>query len=144
MRCVVSVALLVLSAGRVFASGGAWCDVDDDKVELGIQAALTRASGAPFSVEGKLVLRDAGAPALWKETAFSQPDLAQFWFDGAELRLLLYKENDGEPFSNLKVEIRATAGDDEESYDGTYAVSVYGADDGESYELEGSATCSAE
>lgn len=137
-------ALFVSIAGPACASGGVWCDVDDGAVTFSVHAATTRGSGAVFDLEGKVELKGTNASGEWANTAFSRNDLAQFWFDGSELRLLLYKENTGEPFSDLTVEIRASSGDDEDGYDGRYSLRVYRADDAGTVELEGEVSCSAD
>ncbi len=137
-------ALFVTAACPAYASGGAWCDVDDGAVTLSVHAALTRGSGAVFDFEGKVGLKGTNASGEWANTAFVKDDLAQFWFDGTELRFLLYKENTGEPFSDLTVEIRASSREEEDSYAGTYSVRIYRADTAETVDLAGEITCSAE
>lgn len=139
MRLALSAFLLALPAGPAAAMGGAWCDADNATALVAVQASLTRAAGAVVSFEGKLATKGAKAA----ETAFTRDDLAQFWFDGTEMRWLLYKEGVDETATEL--EIRA-AESDEESYAGEYRIRLHAAVDGENTvtELTGPISCSAD
>lgn len=139
MRHALTALLFAAAATPAAAMGGAWCDADDAKATVSVQAALTRAAGAVVTFEGKLAVKGEKPLAA----VFGRDDLAQFWFDGTEMRFLLYREADDT--SAIEVEIRASAGE-EENYAGEYRIRLHAVADGESVVTEqaGPVSCSAD
>lgn len=139
MRLLLAVAGLI-AATPAFASGGAWCDAEDDNATLSVHAAVTRASGAPYSLEGKVEVK--GKQPF--TTEFVRDDLAQFWLDGTELRFLLYKED--EKAASVEIEIRSVANDESE-FGGDYRIRFFDpeAKEGEERpEVTGKVSCGAD
>lgn len=77
----------------------------------------------------------------------------QYWLDGEDLRLLLYREREGDKphgYVELTIETTARPGDDGEGfYDGRYSLSVFDITDenggeGVTVTREGVVVCSAE
>lgn len=139
MRLALFALLIAAATTPAAAMGGAWCDADDARATVSVQASLTRAAGAVVSFEGRLAVK-GDKPV---EAEFGRDDLAQFWFDGTEMRFLLYKEADDT--SAMELEIRATESD-EETYAGEYTVRLHTVIDGESVVTEqaGPVSCSAD
>lgn len=113
------------SCGAALASGGLWCDVEDGAVKFHVGAGVTRGMGGPtFNFGGEIeMLGDKIAPDL-RKTTFEDSNLAQYWLDDKELRLLVYHEREiGQTVASVTLTI-LTRASDEGVYDGTYALAV--------------------
>lgn len=139
--------LLALSALPAAASGGFDCQASDGKVKLAIAGAVSHGMGGrPFNVEGTVEVLKAKVAEDFRKVAFTGGDLAQNWLDGRELRLLFYREREGDkPHGSVEVTIRTKA-EDEIDFAGTYMVEVYEADAGSDAKvtLKGKVLCSVE
>jgi hypothetical protein len=143
-----------LACQPAFASGGLHCSADADGVTLEVNGGVTHGMGGPlFSFEGMLEIADKAIAADLAKTAFAREHVAQYWLDGEDLRLLLYREREGDKphgYVELTIETKARAGDDGEgSYDGRYKLTVFDATEdnggeGVTVEREGEVECSAE
>lgn len=149
-RIIVSLAV-ALMAPPAFASGGLSCTADDATAAFDIEAGVTRGMGGPvFSLAGELTIKDGGVAADLARTAFSRDNLAQYWLDGGELRLLLYKERAEGEFGSVELTIRTKAlGDEDEGiYAGDYALNVFEStgdgSDSKTWDFSGKVECSAE
>lgn len=149
------VLLLALSGGHpAFASGGVHCSADADGVTFEAGGGVSRGLGtALFSFDGKLEIAGKDIAADLGKTEFTREHVAQYWLDGEDLRLLLYREREGDKphgYVELTIQTKARAGDDEEGlYDGRYTLSVFdtAADDsaeGVTARRVGDVTCFAE
>ena len=137
MRMAISMILLAASAGAAAASGGLSCEAEDAAVTLAIDSGITRGMGGPlFQFSGRVEIRDAGVAADLGATDFAQKHVPQYWFDGNTLKLLLYREREGDaPHGYVTVVIETeSTGDDEGGYAGDYRVSVYDMTDAKSGE----------
>jgi hypothetical protein len=108
---------------------------------------------AIFSFEGKLEISDKAIAADLGRTTFAREHVAQYWLDGEELRLLLYREREGDKphgYVELTILTKARPGDDGEGmYDGSYALAVFdtteeNGGEGVTVEREGDVNCSVE
>ncbi|MEP9387914.1 hypothetical protein [Mesorhizobium sp. KR9-304] len=154
MRREILTMLAVLTCQPAFASGGIHCSADAGGVTIDVGGGVTHGMGGPlFSFEGKLEIADKAIAADLGETAFAREHVAQYWLDGEDLRLLLYREREGDkPHGYVELTIQTTArgGDDGEGfYDGRYKLSVFDATEenggeGVTVEREGEVVCSAE
>ena len=150
MRTIICVATLLTSASAAFASGGIWCDVDDPAVTFDVGAGVTRGMGGPtFNFRGDLEILGRPEGDSLRKTVFEDSNLTQYWLDGKELRLNIYREHEvANAFNSVELTI-LTKTTDEGVYDGQYTLAVYdnAADvekDGKPVELTGKVSCGAE
>ena len=146
---IIAAAALLAAVDVAAASGGLWCDVEDKSVRIEINSGVTRGMGGPlFNFAGKLEILDTSVTENLRKTEFDSAHVPQYWLDGNELRLLLYREREGDkPFGSVELTI-LTKADDEGSYGGRYTLQVYddvdGSPEGKSWSLEGEISCGAE
>ena len=150
MRTIICAAGLFLSANIACASGGIWCNVDDEKVTFDVGAGVTRGMGGPtFNFRGDLEIKARPVGDGLRKTVFEDSNLTQYWLDGKELRLNIYREYEvANAFNSVELTI-LTKTSDEGVYDGQYTLAVYdnAADtdkDGKPVELTGRVSCGAE
>ena len=148
IRVGIMAAILLSAAGEAAASGGLWCDVEDKSAAIALQGGVTHGMGGPiFSFTGEIEARDASVPEDLRKTEFDRTHVPQYWLDGKELRLLLYRERAAEMahgYVELTVLTQAT---DESSYAGSYELKIFDADDsseGRTWTFEGKISCGAE
>jgi hypothetical protein len=153
MRAAIFVLLIPLTCQPAFASGGLHCSADADGVTIDAGGGVTRGMGGPlFSFEGTVHIADTSVAADLAKTEFAREHVAQYWLDGEDLRLLLYREREADKphgYVEVTIETNARPGDDGEGYyDGTYSLTVFdGVDDnseGVTVERSGEIVCSAE
>jgi hypothetical protein len=146
--------LVMLASQPALASGGMHCSTDADGVTFEVGGGVTRGMGGPlFSLEGTLEIADKAIAADLGKTSFAREHVAQYWLDGEDLRLLLYREREGDKphgYVELTIETKARAGDDGEGfYDGRYTLSVFdmteeNGGEGVTVTRAGDVACSAE
>ena len=141
------VMLLGAGSGGAFASGGLSCEADDKNVALSIESGVTRGMGSPvFNFRAEAGLKLAKTPADMKTTAFEQANLAQYWLDGEDLRLVLYREREGDKphgYVEITVLTKAKGEQEEGTYEGNYELTVFdGTGDGDPLQLEAKGTVS--
>lgn len=154
MRTKLLLLVMALASQPALASGGLHCTADGEGVSFDVGGGVTHGMGGPlFSFEGTLEIADKAIAADLARTGFAREHVAQYWLDGEDLRLLLYREREGDKahgYVELTIETKARGGDDGEGfYDGRYALSVFdttneNGGEGVSVEREGDVTCSAE
>ena len=154
MRAKFTTLLVVLACQPAFASGGVHCSADAEGVTFEVGGGASRGMGAAlFSFEGKLEIADKAIAADLGTAAFAREHVAQYWLDGEELRLLLYREREGDKphgYVELTIRTKARGGDDGEGmYDGRYKLSVFdtteeNGGEGITVEREGDVECFAE
>ena len=130
MRKRVMTMLAVLACQPAFASGGVHCSADAAGVTFEVGGGASRGMGAAlFSFEGKLEIADKAIAADLGRTIFAREHVAQYWLDGEDLRLLVYREREGDKphgYVELTIVTKARAGDEDEGmYDGGYTLSVF-------------------
>lgn len=128
MRAILVPVLMALACQPAFASGGVNCSAAADGVSFELGGGVSRGMGAAlFSFDGKLeVAGDAIADDLAR-MEFSRDHVAQYWLDGEDLRLLIYREREGDKphgYVELTIETKARPGDDG-IYDGRHAVRIF-------------------
>ncbi|MCO5080374.1 MAG: hypothetical protein M9955_01810 [Rhizobiaceae bacterium] len=127
MRAKIAAIAILSSIVPAAASGGLGCTAKDKKVAFELNAGITRGMGSPiFSFDGKVEIRDKGVAADLRKTAFKMDHVAQYWLDGKELRLDLYREREGsKPHGYVELVLYTKAKGDENEYAGTYELIVY-------------------
>ncbi len=118
----------VLMCQPASASGGLDCSAEGD-VTIEISGGVTHGMGGPlFSFEGRLEIAGGGIAADLGSMSFARNDVVQYWLDGKELRLLLYRERVGDqPFGYVELTIRTMVRgeDDEGNYVGRYELNAF-------------------
>jgi hypothetical protein len=143
--------LLVTSAGPAFASGGLSCETEGAPAKIEIRSGVTRGMGDPvFDFRASAEISDNSVAEDLRKTDFEGAHLPQYWMDGQDLRLVLYREREGDmPHGYIQITIRAQASGDEGTFAGSYELTAFdmtGATDGEgkTVDLEGSISCFVE
>ena len=153
MRFLLSALCLAAWTSHALASGGLDCSAEDKAVKLSVGSGVTHGMGGPtFNFHGELELRSKSVAEDLRKLTFDDTNRPQYWLDGKELRLLLYKEREAEKkFGSVEVEIRtkAVGEPDEGTYNGSYKIAVYdggedGSGEGESATFTGKVSCFAE
>lgn len=141
-----------LSAGvaHAAASGGLSCETDDKAVKFLVESGVTRGMGGPlFNFRGALEVKDKKVAADLRKIEFGQQHVPQYWLDNKSLKLLVYREREGDKphgYVELTIETKAV---DEGTYNGSYQLTVFDtADDpsaeGKTFEFKGKVGCFAE
>lgn len=130
MRFILAALSLVLTASAASASGGIGCEASDTAVKLTIQSGVTRGMGSPlFQFQAEAEVLDPKAPEHLRKTAYTDENVSQYWLDGESLKMVLYRETEGDlPHGYVMVTILTTTSDnpdDEGIYNGEYQLSVY-------------------
>lgn len=154
MRRGIVTMLAVLASQPALASGGVHCSADAGGVTFDVGGGVTHGMGGPlFSFEGEVAVTGDGIAADLGKTAFAREHVAQYWLDGEDLRLLLYREREGDKphgYVELTIQTKARPGDDNEGfYDGRYDLTVFdmtneNGGEGVMVKREGEVVCSAE
>lgn len=144
--------LLAATALPAAASGGLDCSIKDKSVQFTLNSGVTHGMGGPtFNLKAELKILRKGIVEDFRTVALDDGNRPQYWLDGKDLRLLFYREREGNgPFASVELEIRTKAtGDDEGTYNGTYKLTgdgLLGTDSvqSERLELKGKVSCSVE
>lgn len=150
MRLATTFVFCSMMTTGAWASGGLSCSSEGDPATIAVDAGITRGMGSPvFSLTGSVEVTDAEVAEDLRKTAFEKENLAQYWLDGEDLRLLLYRERPAEKeHGYVELEIRTKAVADEEgSYAGTYLITYWdttGGGDAKEKKIEGKVACTGE
>lgn len=141
---------ILLVAGPAGASGGLSCSAKDEAVKLTIESGVARGMGSPvFNFRGEIEILDKSVAEDLRKISFDGSHLAQYWLDGEELRLIVYREREADkPHGYVEVMVKTRSGDDGD-YIGQYAVTIYDTDgisggEGKTFNFTGRATCLVE
>lgn len=119
----IMVSMLALADAR--ASGGLLCTADDAFAAITIESGVTRGMGSPvFNFRAISVIREDAVSGDLRNMAYDGEHLAQYWLDGEELRLLLYRERAEGDHGYVEIEVR-TRMDEERVYRGAYSLTVF-------------------
>lgn len=126
MRALWIAVTMALATGQAAASGGLSCESGDGPAKIEIEAGITRGLGSPvFSLTGSVEVKDNDVAADLRKMQFDKAHLAQYWLDGEDLRLLLYRERDAEGvFGSVELTVRAQPTDEEGTFAGTYELTI--------------------
>lgn len=150
MRWATTLVICGLMTTGAWASGGANCSSEGGPATIQVDASITRGMGGQvFGLTGSVETADTDVAEDLRKTAFEKEHLAQYWLDGEELRLLLYRERPSDKeHGYVELEIRTKAVPDEEgSYAGTYLLSFWdtaGGGDAKEKKIEGKIACTGE
>jgi hypothetical protein len=130
------------------ATGGVDCEISDKNVEFNFEALFSYSDiGGLFQVRGEMEVKDRRTHKTLQKFALENADLRQQWFRGNDLKLMIYRETEGDgvPFASVKLIIEATKPAEEDSgYDGKYVLTVQPAgSENQAFAVEGKVGCSA-
>lgn len=132
------------------ATGGLGCSIDDSNMKFDFEAVFSYSDiGGLFQIRGELAAKDARTYKTLQKIALGDADLKQQWFRGNDLKLMIYRETEGDgvPFASVKLIIEATRPPEEEfGYEGKYMLTVEPAIEGgesQAFTVEGKVACSA-
>jgi hypothetical protein len=133
------------------ATGGLGCGIDDRNIKFDFESVFGYSDiGGLFQIRGELNVRDARVYRTLKTFALDGSELKQQWFRGDDLKLMIYRETEGDgvPHASVKLVIEATRPPEEEEfgYSGKYALTIEPAVDGsnsEAFTVTGDVGCSA-
>ena len=146
MRFGIMAVVFLATTGSAAASGGLSCDIEDQSARISVASGVTRGMGSPvFNFKAALEILDKGVTEDLRKAEFD--NATQYWLDGENLRLVLYRERAGDkPHGHVELTILTQAGDDEGLYGGSYKLAVFdyptGAD--QSWDFEGQISCFVE
>ncbi|WP_196257880.1 hypothetical protein [Pelagibacterium limicola] len=137
MRLIIA-AFASLVAFPAAASGGISCGADHGPILIDIQSGVTHGMGGPlFAFAGELAIADQRLSPAAREARFEQEHVAQYWLDGETLRLVLYREAEGDvPYFSVQVVVRTMVDESGEDYLGDFSVAAYQAGDSQGGEAQ--------
>ena len=150
MRAIILFLSTVLAAGPAAASGGFSCSAEDDAVTIDVNGGVTHGMGSPvFSLQGEIEIRDDAVSGDLRKTDFERIHLAQYWLDASELRLVLYREREGNQSHGYVQLTVKTASEDNGTTVGDYVLEVFDmagavASEGKTESFGGKVICSVE
>jgi hypothetical protein len=140
--------VLASGTGPASASGGLSCSAGEKGVTLELEGGVSRGmGGALFSFSGLATVKDASVAQDLRNTRFELEHVAQYWNDGEEMRLSLYRERDADKphgYVQAWVKTKVVGEPDEGQYAGTFGIHVWdGNGDGEpkTFDVEGRIEC---
>lgn len=143
--------LLVAAAAPARATGSLDCKIDDNAVKLTASAIIPHGMGSPtLDFKADLMVSDQAIAEDLRIVSFDAGNRPQYWNDGEEVRMVLYKERTGAgPFGSVELSIRTRApdGDDSIVQSGIFKLSIFDAatgGNGDTKEITGAVTCSVE
>ncbi|MCB1445702.1 MAG: hypothetical protein KDJ87_07850 [Rhizobiaceae bacterium] len=151
-RRLAAIAFPVLAAmpATAFATGGVGCAIDDGNLQLDFDAAFSYSDiGGVFQARGILDSRMSGTYETLKKMQITDADIRQQWFRGDDLKLMIYRETEGDgvPHAFVKLIVETTKPPEEDfAYGGSYVLTIQPAvvrGDEEAVTVEGKVTCSA-
>lgn len=121
-----------LAPGTALATGGLACSIDDNNLRLDFNGVYSHSIPKIHAVSGQFQSKDARTPKSLQQFALDSSDLLQQWWQGNDLKLLIYRETQGEdPFASVELIIEATSpSNDESRYDGNYRLKLLRSVDG--------------
>lgn len=139
---------LVALPGTASATGGLGCGIDDKNAKLEFESLFSYSDiGGLFQIRGVLESKDKRTYAALQKITLEETDLKQQWFRGDDVKLMLYRETEGNgvPFASVKLIIEANKPPEEDfGYEGKYWLTVQPAGgDAEAFTVEGKVGCSA-
>ncbi len=145
-RTVIAFAAVIAAAVPAAASGGLWCDAEDQSLKFEASTGVTRGTGAFFQFKGTLDVKMAGVPDDLRNLPLDGM-LIHSWLDADEAKLQFYFERAEGEFASVDLTVE-TEGVEEGEYRGDYALTVFESRAGEpelaTWTAQGKVSCGAE
>ena len=136
--------VLVAMPVTASATGGTWCDAEDNNISFHFKTAHSRdGTGGWFGIEGQLTTRFGKLPKHLAAFPIRDENLTQRWA-GREGVLLEVQKYDAEPFRSVMLTV-STKPVEEATYEGTYELRITADGGDEAYVTRsGKVTCSGD
>lgn len=145
----VVMAMGLAMPGEATASGGLGCEGDAGKAKFTIESGVTRGMGSPvFQFRGQIETTDRAIQPDLRKVAVTGEHLAQYWLDGEELRMVLYRERAQGDHGYVELTV-LTRTDGEGGYSGRFEIVYFEtagdtSGEGKTIKAGGEATCFVE
>ena len=149
MKQIGIAAALALLPTVASATGGVGCSINDANMDFGFEALFGYGSDSPlFQVQAQIDVKSDKVPPSLKKVEMDGTYLKQQWFEGKDIKLLLFAETKegAAPYGSVKLVVEAVQADDDElSYPGSYVLTLQNgpSDEHEPVVLKGKIECSA-
>jgi len=144
MKAILAALLCLALPGTASATGGTWCDAEDENVRFHFKAAHSRdGTGAWFGIEGHVETRFGRLPSHLRKFQITDANLTQRWV-GPEGVLLQVQKYDADPFAAVMLTV-STKPVDEAVYEGTYELRITAGDGDDAHVVrKGKVSCSGD
>ena len=144
---LLGMALMSVLTMPALASGGLSCETQGGAATVMVESGVTRGMGSPvFNFRASVDIADLSVAEDLRKLEFGDEHLAQYWLDGEELKMVIYRERTGEaPHGYVEIVMRTAAGE-EGSYEGSYTLNAFDMTDGEgkTVTFDGTVSCFVE
>ena len=142
-HAVVAFAALFAAAAPAAASGGLWCDAEDQSLEFHAETGVSRGVGGGFfNLRGSLDIAKQGVPEDLRKLSLDNA-LVHSWLDGDEAKLQFYFERQEGDFASVDFVVE-TKVIEEGAYAGEYLLTVFASPHSEPLSVQGHVACGAE
>ena len=117
-RAVIALAAVIAAAVPASASGGLWCDAEDQSLKFEASTGVTRGTGAFFQFKGMLEVKLDGVPEDLRNLPLDGM-LIHSWLDADEAKLQFYFERRDGEFASVDLTVE-TERVEEGEYRGEY------------------------
>jgi hypothetical protein len=126
------------------ATGGVWCDAEDENVSFHFKAVSSRdGTGGWFDIEGRVETKFGKLPKHLAKFEIKDKNLTERWW-GREGVLLNVQKYDAEPFAAVMMTV-VTKPVDDGVYEGTYELRITADGGDEAYVTkDGKVSCGAD
>lgn len=142
LACWAFGALIVCLPATASATGGLDCGIDDKNVKLEFEALFSYSDiGGLFQIGGTFESKNPKTYKTLRKFDLTGADVRQQWFRDRQLKLMIYRETEGDgvPFAFVKLIIEAEQPEGEDfAYAGTYKLT-----ESQAFTVEGKVGCSA-
>jgi hypothetical protein len=143
-------AMIACAPATASATGGLSCSIDDKNVNFTFESIFSYSDiGGLFQIRGEFESKDKRTHKTLRKLALDGSELKQQWFRGNDLKLMIYRETEGDgvPFASIKLIVEANKPPEEEfEYQGKYVLTIEPATEGgesQAFTVEGKIACSA-
>ena len=143
-------AAITCAPATASATGGLGCSIDDKNLSFTFESIFSYSDiGGLFQIRGELESKDKRTYKTLQKFTLDGSELKQQWFRGNDLKLMIYRETEGDgvPFASVKLIVEANKPPEEEfEYQGKYALTIEPAVEGsesQAFTVEGKVSCSA-
>lgn len=143
-KAAILAAGLCASPLPAFATGGVWCDVEDQNVKFHVKASQARdGTGGWWGIEGSVESLGTALPLDLVKFDIKDENITERWWDRDSVRLLVQKSGvDSQNFASVRITVVAVALE-EATYKGAYMLQIV-LPDGTDITRDGSVACSAD
>jgi hypothetical protein len=143
-------AVVACAPATASATGSLGCSIDDKHANFTFESIFSYSDiGGLFQIRGEFESKDKRTYETLQKFALDGSELKQQWFRGNDLKLMIYRETEGDgvPFASIKLIVEADKPPEEEfEYKGKYTLTIAPATEGsesQAFTVEGKISCSA-